>query len=86
MSSHTQILPPLTAIRDVLGAEPRLIMSPGTYDQKHVMRVGLVEQCIAYGPGILQLSHQPDEYCRIDHLVAGSQTMALAAMRLLGAE
>jgi succinyl-diaminopimelate desuccinylase len=74
------------AVRDVQGTEPRLIMSPGTYDQKHVMRVGLVEQCIAYGPGILHLSHQPDEYCRIDHLVAGAQTMALAAMRLLGAE
>jgi succinyl-diaminopimelate desuccinylase len=72
------------AIGDVLGAEPRLIMSPGTYDQKHVMRVGLVEQCIAYGPGILHLSHQPDEYCRTDHLVAGAQTMALAAMRLVG--
>jgi succinyl-diaminopimelate desuccinylase len=74
------------AVRDVLGTEPRLISSPGTYDQKHVMRVGLVEQCIAYGPGILHLSHQPDEYCRIDHLVAGAQTMALAAMRLLSAE
>jgi succinyl-diaminopimelate desuccinylase len=73
------------AIYDVQGAQPHLIMSPGTYDQKHVMRVGLVEQCIAYGPGILHLSHQPDEYCRIDHLVAAAQTMALAAMRLLGA-
>lgn len=74
------------AVRDVLGTEPPLIASPGTYDQKHVMRLGLVEQCIAYGPGILDLSHQPDEYCRLDHLVAGSKAMALAAMRLLGAE
>jgi succinyl-diaminopimelate desuccinylase len=74
------------AVRDVLGAEPPLIASPGTYDQKHVMRLGLVEQCIAYGPGILDLSHQPDEYCRLDDLVAGSKAMALAAMRLLGAE
>ena len=74
------------SIRAVLGGEPPLIASPGTYDQKHVMRMGLVDQCIAYGPGILHLSHQPDEYCRIDHLVAGSKAMALAAMRLLGAE
>ncbi len=72
------------AIRNVQNTEPRLIMSPGTYDQKHVMRVGLVDQCIAYGPGILNLSHQPDEYCRIDHLVAAAQTMAVTAMRLLG--
>ena len=74
------------AVRDVLGKEPPLIASPGTYDQKHVMRLGLVEQCIAYGPGMLHLSHQPDEYCRVDHLVDGCKAMALAAMRLLGAE
>lgn len=74
-----------SAIRDTLGVEPPLIASPGTYDQKHVMRLGHVDQCIAYGPGILHLSHQPDEYCRIDHLVSGAKAMALATMRLLGA-
>ena len=73
------------AVASVLAAEPPLIASPGTYDQKHVMRKGLVEQCIAYGPGILHLSHQPDEYCRIDHLIDGAKAMALATMRLLGA-
>ena len=56
-----------SAVRDVLGADPPLIASPGTYDQKHVMRLGHVDQCIAYGPGILHFAHQPDEYCRIDH-------------------
>jgi succinyl-diaminopimelate desuccinylase len=73
------------AVRDVLGADPPLIASPGTYDQKHVMRLGHVDQCIAYGPGILHLAHQPDEYCRIDHMVDAAKAMALAAMRLLGA-
>jgi acetylornithine deacetylase/succinyl-diaminopimelate desuccinylase-like protein len=29
------------------------------------------------------MSHQPDEYCRIDHLVDACKAMALAAMRLL---
>lgn len=65
---------------------PPLIASPGTYDQKHVMRKGLVDQCIAYGPGLLHLAHQPDEYCRIDHLIEGAKAMALTTMRLLGAE
>jgi len=74
------------AVRDVLGFQPPLIASPGTYDQKHVMRLGMVDQCIAYGPGILDLSHQPDEYCRVDHLVSASKAMALAAMRLLGSQ
>lgn len=74
------------AVRDVLQNDPPLVASPGTYDQKHVMRLGHVEQCIAYGPGILDLSHQPDEYCRVDHLVQATKAMALAAMRLLGTE
>ncbi len=74
------------AVRDVLGSAPPLIASPGTYDQKHVMRVGMVDQCIAYGPGILHLSHQPDEYCRVDHLVNAAKAMALGALRLLGAD
>jgi succinyl-diaminopimelate desuccinylase len=73
------------AIRDVRRTEPPLIASPGTYDQKHVMRLGLVDQCVAYGPGLLHMAHQPDEYCEIDHLVDAAKTMALTAMRLLGA-
>jgi succinyl-diaminopimelate desuccinylase len=70
-------------LRDLLSKEPPLIASPGTYDQKHVMRLGLVDQCVAYGPGILHMSHQPDEYCRIDHLVDACKAMGLTAMRLL---
>jgi len=72
------------AVRDVLGTEPPLIASPGTYDQKHVMRLGHVDQCIAYGPGLLHMAHQPDEYCRVDHMVDACKAMALLAMRLLG--
>ncbi len=75
-----------SAVKDVLGVQPPLIASPGTYDQKHVMRLGMVEQCIAYGPGILDVSHQPDEYCHLSDLVNASKAMALVAMRLLGAE
>ena len=84
--SRSQLVTTLSgAIRDVRHADPPLIASPGTYDQKHVMRLGFVEQCIAYGPGLLHLAHQADEYCRIDHLIDATKSMALAAMRLLGA-
>lgn len=74
-----------SSIREVRHTDPPLIASPGTYDQKHVMRLGLVDQCVAYGPGLLHMAHQPDEYCEIDHLVDATKTMALTAMRLLGA-
>ncbi|MEL7029839.1 MAG: succinyl-diaminopimelate desuccinylase, partial [Pseudomonadota bacterium] len=38
---------------------------------------------IAYGPGILDLAHQPDEYVVIEDLVASAQVMARAAHALL---
>jgi len=68
----------------VLGKKAPLIASPGTYDQKHVTRIGHVKDCIAYGPGILDLAHQPDEYVVIEDLVNSAKVMALTAMRLLG--
>jgi succinyl-diaminopimelate desuccinylase len=71
-------------IARVLERPPQLVASPGTYDQKHVTRIGRLEDCIAYGPGILELAHQPDEYVVIDDLVAAAKVMAGAALTLLG--
>jgi succinyl-diaminopimelate desuccinylase len=71
------------AIRRVIGRDPEFICSPGTYDQKHIDRVGKLKECIAYGPGILELAHQPDEYVLIDDMVASAKVMALAAWSLL---
>jgi succinyl-diaminopimelate desuccinylase len=73
------------AIARVLGREPSFIASPGTYDQKHIVRTGGLRDCIAYGPGILDLAHQPDEYVGVDDLLHSAQVMALAAWRLLNA-
>jgi succinyl-diaminopimelate desuccinylase len=71
------------AIRRVIGKDPEFICSPGTYDQKHIDRVGKLRDCIAYGPGILDLAHQPDEYVVIDDMVNSAKVMALAARSLL---
>ena len=71
-----------SSIREVLGREAAIIASPGTYDQKHVARIAGVEHCVAYGPGILELAHQPDEWCGIDDLVHSTQVLALTAMAL----
>ena len=59
------------------------IASPGTYDQKHITRHGSVRACVAYGPGILDLAHQPDEWVGIDDMVASAKVMAAAALTLL---
>jgi succinyl-diaminopimelate desuccinylase len=72
------------AIARVLGREPSYISSPGTYDQKHIVRTGHLRDVIAYGPGILDLAHQPDEYVGIDELVQSAQIMALASLQLMG--
>jgi succinyl-diaminopimelate desuccinylase len=72
------------AIARVLGREPSYIASPGTYDQKHIVRTGKLKDVIAYGPGILDLAHQPDEYVGIQELVDSAKIMALASLRLMG--
>ncbi|MEA3150287.1 MAG: succinyl-diaminopimelate desuccinylase [Gammaproteobacteria bacterium] len=71
------------AIRRVIGRDPEFICSPGTYDQKHIDRVGKLKDCIAYGPGILDLAHKPDEYVSIDDMVTSAKVMGLAAWSLL---
>lgn len=78
------VLATARAIARVLGREPQHIASPGTYDQKHIFRTGQLNQCIAYGPGELELAHQPDESVGVDELVQSAQVMALAALELTG--
>ena len=72
------------AIHEVLARDPDFVVSPGTYDQKHIDRIGKLKNCIAYGPGILDLAHQPDEWVGIDDMVDAAQVMGLTLLRLLG--
>lgn len=69
-------------IPEVLGRPARIVASPGTYDQKHVDRIGGVPHCVAYGPGVLELAHQPDEWVGIDDLVASTKVLALTTLDL----
>jgi succinyl-diaminopimelate desuccinylase len=73
------------ALHRVLGRSGGLVASPGTYDQKHFARIAGVPHCVAYGPGILDLAHQPDEYCEIADLVNATRVIALAVLELTGA-
>ncbi|HAF09607.1 MAG TPA: succinyl-diaminopimelate desuccinylase [Chloroflexi bacterium] len=73
-----------SAIQAVLGRPAAIIASPGTYDQKHVVRRGGVADCVAYGPGRLETAHRPDEYVDLEDLANATQVMALAALALLG--
>lgn len=71
------------AVRQVFDREADYVVSPGTYDQKHIDRIGRLKNCIAYGPGILDLAHKPDEYVGIQDMVESAQVMALALHDLL---
>ena len=72
-----------SAIQEILGTPAELVVSPGTYDQKHFNRIGKLDNCIAYGPGILDLAHQPDEYVDIDDMLDAAKVMAISAYNLL---
>ncbi len=71
------------AIQDVLGKAPDYVASPGTYDQKHIDRIGKLKNCIAYGPGILELAHKPDEYIGVDDMIDSAKVMGLSLITLL---
>ena len=69
-------------VEQVLGRRATQVASPGTYDHKHVDRIGGIRECVAYGPGILDLAHQPDEWCGIDDLVNATKVLALSILEL----
>lgn len=71
------------AVARVLGTHPEFVCSPGTYDQKHIDRIGRLKNCIAYGPGILDLAHQPDEWVGVDDMMDAARVMALSLGTLL---
>ncbi len=71
------------AIAAVLGREAAYVVSPGTYDQKHIDRIGRLKNCIAYGPGELALAHQPDEWISVTDMTDSAKVMALVLAELL---
>ncbi len=71
------------AIQQVCGKPAGFIASPGTYDQKHFVRIAKIMDCVSYGPGTLEMAHQPDEYVSLEDLEASAKVMALATLRLM---
>ncbi len=72
------------AIERVLARAAEYVVSPGTYDQKHIDRIGRLKNCIAYGPGLLHLAHQPDEWIGVQDMEDSAKVMALVLQDLLG--
>jgi succinyl-diaminopimelate desuccinylase len=72
------------SVHFVLGRRATQVASPGTYDHKHVDRIAGIRHCVAYGPGVLAIAHQPDEWCDIADLVNATKTLALTILDLAG--
>ncbi len=72
-----------SAIQNVLGKPAEYVISPGSYDQKHIDRIGQLKNCIAYGPGILELAHQPDEYVEVSAMIDSAKIMGQSLIDLL---
>ena len=71
------------AIQAVLGQDPTYVASPGSYDQKHIDRIGKLKNCIAYGPGVLELAHKPDEWIGITDMLDSAKVMGRTLESLL---
>lgn len=83
-SEHAPVVTAVSrAIEQVLQKPATMVVSPGTYDQKHIDRIGKLSDCIAYGPGILTLAHQPDEYVEVQDMLDSAKVMAIALHDLL---
>ena len=71
------------AIEKTMGKKAEYVVSPGTYDQKHIDRIGKLKNCIAYGPGILDLAHKPDEYVGVEDMLDSAKVMGRSLIELL---
>ncbi len=60
---------------------PSFAMCPGLLETRFYAQAGV--PALAYGPGMLEVSHGPNESVSIDALVGSIASYALAAARLL---
>jgi acetylornithine deacetylase/succinyl-diaminopimelate desuccinylase family protein len=72
------------SILDVTGRPPRFEMCPGLLEIRFYAERGV--PAFAYGPGLLTVSHGPDEFVPIDRIVECAQIYALTAARLFTAQ
>jgi len=70
-----------SSIRAVTGRPARFELCPGVLETRHYASLGV--PALAYGPGLLAVSHGPREFVSVRRLVECAEVFALTAMRLL---
>ena len=69
------------SVRAITGAAPRFEMCPGLLETRFYAAQGI--PALAYGPGLLSVSHGPNEYVDLRRIAATGAIYALTAMEML---
>ncbi len=69
------------AIRRVTGEAARFELCPGVLETRHYAALGI--PALACGPGLLDVSHGPDEFVAVEKLLECAEVYALTAAALL---
>jgi succinyl-diaminopimelate desuccinylase len=64
--------------------DPAFVVSPGSDDQRFVVNDAGIEECIVYGPGLLDQAHVVDEYVPIEEVLTAAKVMAVSTADLMG--
>ncbi|QRV78673.1 Gly-Xaa carboxypeptidase [Ceratobasidium sp. AG-Ba] len=65
------------AIRNVTDAEAGVVCSPGSDDQRFVVRDAGIDACVVYGPGNIRNVHNKDESLALEDLQTAIEVMAI---------
>jgi len=69
------------SIENIKGGVPIFELCPGLCEIRFFNKRGI--PAYAYGPGLLEVSHGPQEYVKISHILDCTAVYALTALRLL---
>jgi len=72
------------AVEEIAGRAPKFEMCPGLLEIRFYAEQGI--PAFAYGPGLLSVSHGPNEFVPVENIVECAQVYALTAAKLLGRE
>ncbi len=73
-----------SAVIEVTGEAPAFEMCPGLLETRFYAERGV--PALAYGPGILAVSHGPKEFVKIGRMIECAKIYALTAVRMLAGE
>lgn len=70
-----------STIRGVTGGRVRFELCPGVLETRHYAALGI--PALAYGPGLLSVSHGPHEFVSVKKMIECAEVYAITAARLL---